>query len=133
MSALFAPLYSLCASAALTAWTGRSFFLAWRSQHWPFTVGRVTRSGAEIEYVPATDAESSPVVGWFPDFVYHYRVGNREYVGRRLRFTPITLRHAQRSAARFQPEHGVRVTYNPKNPETLSWKRDRRLPDSLRS
>lgn len=37
--------------------------------------------------------------------------------GRASRFTPFSFKEAKRAAARFIPEHGVRVAYNPAKPE----------------
>jgi hypothetical protein len=73
------------------------------------------KSSAEIGVSVSVDPDNPTpaLAGWFATFVYRYNVGGVQRTGNRLRFTPFSPRHAHRAAAKYLPDHGVRVAVHP--------------------
>jgi hypothetical protein len=101
-----AATYLLFASGALTAYTGRSLWLAYSSRTWPRAIGHVVVANADIGVLDPHASSGNPgpaVATWAATFVYRYNVRGNQRIGTRLRFTPISFREARRAAAKYHP------------------------------
>lgn len=111
--------YLIVVGASLAAYTGRLLWLGRRSTEWPRAIGAIVTASSDIGVLP-TEAGDVPSPGASvrtATFVYRYNVGGQPYFGARVRFTPFSFREARHAVGRYQPEHGVRVAYNPTDPK----------------
>jgi hypothetical protein len=106
----------------LTTWiTLSNLRQAVAARGWPVTRGRIVRSVVQQKWLSASATRGAPVRTYQALVEYHYRVGGREYAGRRLRFGAAVSTDeatAEAEAARFPVGGDVDVRYDPRMPDS---------------
>ena len=112
-----AAAYVIFAGASLAVYTGRLLWLGHRSTEWPSAVGAIVTSSTAIGVLQPEGGENpSPGASVrTTTVVYPYNVTGQRYFGSRVGFTPFPFRESLRAVRHYQPEHGVRVAYEPRD------------------